>query len=242
MIKVYFYDSIQRYILSTILKDWNGEETLVLQEDIILSPDFFKAYWFASRIYRTAGSEDLFISGVALGGWSGENIINTHPDTFAVRRSIHFQAMAYTVSDRLYGFLTANERLWVNDNISDFSESIGALHRRKNLPVLIVVPTFGRMWHIGAWGMGLSGKGAARDIGAKLPWADVTHDTDLGKALVNRGVRDLFGFLCKFNGIEACCASSWKKRNKMNMFGLLCVKEPHVLDRCLVPEFRNQIQ
>ena len=63
---------------SMILKDWNGEEILVLEEDIILSPDFIKAYWFASRIYRTVGSRDLFVSGAAMGGWSGENIVRVY--------------------------------------------------------------------------------------------------------------------------------------------------------------------
>ena len=171
-----------------------------------------------------------------MGGWSGENIINTHPDTFAVRRSGCFQAMAYTVSDRLFGFLKANERIWVNDSVSDFSESITILHYQKNLPVLMVVPTLGRMWHIGAWGMGRGGRGAARDIEAKPPWADVTHDIDLEQAVVNPGVRDVFGFLCKFNGFEYTCANSLDKKRKMNMFGLLCVKQPYVLDRCLVSE------
>ena len=88
-----------------------------------------------------------------MGGWSGENIINTHPDTFAVRRSGCFQAMAYTVSDRLFGFLKANERIWVNDSISDFSESITILQYQKNLPVVMVVPTLGRNGTLarGAW-------------------------------------------------------------------------------------------
>ena len=100
----------------------------------------------------------------------------------------------------------------------------------------MVVPTLGRMWHIGAWGMGRGGRGAARAIEAKPPLADVTHDIDLEQAVVNPGVRDVFGFLCKFNGFEYTCANSLDKKRKMNMFGLLCVKQPYVLDRCLVPE------
>ena len=204
-----------------------------------MSLDFIKAYWFASRIYRTVGSRDLFVSGAAMGGWSGENIVNTHQDTFAVCRSRYFQAMAYTVSDLLYGFLKENEGLWVNDTISDFTGNIRALHRRKERPVVMVVPTLGRMWHIGAWGMGLSGMGAPRNVEAKPPWAGVKHDIDLEKAVVNPGVRDLFGFLCKLKGFQWTCDNWSDNIRGLNLFRLMCVKQPYVRDRYLVPERKN---
>ena len=222
---------------STILKDWNGEELLVLEEDIILSPDFIKAYWFGSRILRTVASRDLFVAGVALGGYSGESIINAHPDTFVVRRAFHFQAMAYTVSDRLYEYLTENEKLWINNAVADFSESISALYRHKGRLLLMVVPTLSRMWHIGAWGMGWNGKGTSRDVQRKPSWVDVTRNIDLENAVANVGVRDMFGFLCKFIGSESNCDDWWPKKRAMpNMFRLWCVKQPYVFDRCLVPE------
>ena len=147
-----------------------------------------------------------------MGGWAGENIINTHPDTFAVRRSLYFQAMAYTVSDRLYGFLKANERIWVNDSIGDFTESIGAMHGRKSLPILMVVPTMARMWHIGAWGMGLSGRGGERGVEKKSSWADAPRGIDLENAIVNPGLRDVFGFLCKLKGLGSSCDNLWAKK------------------------------
>ena len=56
-------------------------DVLFLEEDGVLSPDFVKVMWYVSEVKR----RNAHIIQFALGGWSGENMINAHPDTFVVR-------------------------------------------------------------------------------------------------------------------------------------------------------------
>lgn len=63
-------------------------DILFLEDDIELSKDAIKMIWYMLGIknshYKTVG--------VGLGGWSGENLINPHPDTVVIRYVVMIMA------------------------------------------------------------------------------------------------------------------------------------------------------
>ena len=214
------------------LKDWDGGDLLILEEDTILSPDFVKAFWFASHVKNSVAAP---ISQIALGGWSGSNLVNGHPNTFVVRRAFHFQAMAYGFNSSFFQFLWRHEEKWLHDNKSDFSESIGHFIRGRQLPFLAVAPTMARMWHIGAKGMGNSGTGGERIVPPK-PWAQTPHFLIPDEAQLNSGIRGLFGFLCppeKVVNAGRFCPESYQKFVNEHAFSNKCVKQDYVSDPCI---------
>ena len=188
----------------------------------------------------------LPVAQVALGGWSGENLINAHPDTFVIRTSIYFQPMAYSFTSSFYQFLWRHESKWLNDQNADFSGSLADLVRGSGVPLLVVVPTMGRMWHIGAKGMGLTGTGQLRPIEKNPPWKQTHRFIDLDKAELNLGVRDVWGFLCQsivFDKVTKrdsyLCPGSSDKKSKLDLFKITCMKQPFVNDRCVVDQSQN---
>ena len=233
--KLYFNSFLSCRCFRDLLRDWNGGDMLILEEDVVLSPDFVKAFWFASHVKSSVATP---ICQIALGGWSGSNLANGHPNTFAIRRCYYLQPMAYGFNSSFFRFLWRHEDEWLDDNNYDFSESIGRFIRERQTPFLAVVPTMARLWHIGAKGLGSSGTGGKRNVAAKPPWARTPHLLVPEQAQLNKGVRDLFGLLCppeKVLDAGRFCSDSYAKFVDKYAFTLKCIKQNYVSDPCIEP-------
>ena len=123
------------------------DDILFLEEDAVLSPDFVKVTWYASEVKRRNADVIQF----ALGGWSGENMINAHPDTFVVRTARDLRGIAYGLNQSTWLYFKSLERDYFADTQHDWCESMGlVLGKHNNMTGFrIVVPTLSRIWHIG---------------------------------------------------------------------------------------------
>lgn len=83
---IYIVLKIRIFFLSLLIdtfgfgSQYEGD-ILFLEDDIELSKDAIKMIWYMLRIKN---SHHKTIA-VGLGGWSGENLINPHPDTVVIR-------------------------------------------------------------------------------------------------------------------------------------------------------------
>ena len=87
----------------------------------------------------------------ALGGWSGENMINAHPETFVVRTARAVRGIAYGINQSTWLYFKTLESHYYADPQSDWCESMGLVlgKHNNNTGFRIVVPTLSRLWHIG---------------------------------------------------------------------------------------------
>jgi hypothetical protein len=199
-------------------------EAFVVEEDVELSPDALLVTAALLWYKATNALAQRFAVQTALGGWCGENKINARPDTLVVHVGRNFQPIAYTLNASDYARLRAHVlRLRSQPDIprvNDWCEEIGlALHGR----VTLLAPTVGRMYHIGAAGLGAAGVSdtkARRNIFAVPPWNPWAGDLiggngskplsvhggghDVGAGDVRHvfvldppdAVTDVFGFVC----------------------------------------------
>ena len=178
-------------------------DALFLEDDIVLAPDAIKSSHFLFKIKK----ENPNVHAIALGGWSGEHLINSKPFTFVIRRSKHFQAMAYGFN---MSFFLSVERRWKAGvakelRIRDWTEEISYLlpdaiasprERKKKGVLYMAVPTMGRMHHIGKNGLGLTGRGSIRKTNKFPPWYPYSGFLKMKPYRLLPGTRDIFGFTC----------------------------------------------
>ncbi|XP_028415146.1 uncharacterized protein LOC114538190 isoform X2 [Dendronephthya gigantea] len=121
-------------------------DILFVEEDTVLSPDFVKVMWYASEVKR----RNADIIQFALGGWSGENMINAHPDTFIVRTARSVRGIAYGINQSTWLYFKSLEKDFKSDNQADWCESMGLVlgKHNDNKGFRIIVPTLSRFWHI----------------------------------------------------------------------------------------------
>ncbi|XP_028402718.1 uncharacterized protein LOC114525536 isoform X1 [Dendronephthya gigantea] len=211
-------------------------DILFVEEDTVLSPDFVKVMWYASEVKR----RNADIIQFALGGWSGENMINAHPDTFIVRPSRDLRGIAYGINQSTWLYFKTLEKDFKADKQADWCISMGlALARHNdNTALRFVVPTLSRVWHIGVHGLGPRGNfNEKRGISAEPNWAHASRLLEPEYAQVNLGFRDILGFLCENRNKllslkEIVCPKSvqrWKRKDRNR---IMCVKQPYVNDLC----------
>ena len=87
--------------------------------------------------------------------------------------------------------------MWLNVQYADFSRSITDFVTGSGVPLLLVVPTMGCLWHIGAKRMGLTGTGQLVNMEKDTRWKQTHQFIDLDKAELNLGVTDMWVFLCQ---------------------------------------------
>ena len=106
-----------------------------------------KVTWYASEVKRRNADVIQF----ALGGWSGENMINAHPDTFVVRTARDLRGIAYGLNQSTWRYFKTLETEYYADKQNDWCESMGLVLGKasNNTGFKIVVPTLSRIWHIG---------------------------------------------------------------------------------------------
>ena len=206
-----------------------------------MSPDAIKVLWYCSRVKNTFGPD---IWQVALGGHSGQNMVNPHPDTFNVRKTTYFQAMAYAFNSTFWDLVRSHSNSIFSNTLDDFSEALALFFAwpklRKTLH--IVAPTMGRMWHVGGVGLGLGGDyKERRNVQNKTSWERTPRFIDLTKASVNQGIRDQFGILCppwertswKTFPDNLCPKKEGTYVHDYNWYDVVCLKQPHVYDKCI---------
>ena len=206
------------------LKKSYQEDVIFLEDDIILSPDAIKVLAYGIHVKKSRQR----IVGVGLGGWSGENLINAHPDTFDVRYSAFFPSMAYAFNASFWQEIKASKFMLIRND--DWSESLGLIINRFMIPrPLFILPTLGRMWHVGKTGLGLRGDGSMkRHIQVGAHWLKSPRLINLQTASVNIGVRDIFGFLCKeselqnFFTMRCLCPGSYNRFPPNRRFEIIC--------------------
>lgn len=141
------------YYLTPAGTSFNGllsgykNDILFVEEDAVLSPDFMKVTWYASEVKRRNADVIQF----ALGGWSGENMINAHSDTFIVRTARELRGIAYGINQSTWLYFKSLESDYYADKQHDWCESMGLVlgKHNNNTGFRIVVPTLSRIWHIG---------------------------------------------------------------------------------------------
>jgi len=214
---------------------------LFLEEDVVLSPDFMQVLWYALQVKNLLAHDIL---QVALGGWSGENTVNAHPDTFVVRKSYCFQPMAYAFNVSFVRRLGSEKDFNNFANISDYCYVVThlVLREREFQPWNIIVPTLSRMWHVGKLGLGAHGDSRKqRETVRKAPWELVPRLIDLTQVKVNDGVRDNYGFLCHprqmlISQIILHICDETKYPQKMR-FSLHCWQDIVMKDKCALTDF-----
>jgi alpha-1,6-mannosyl-glycoprotein beta-1,2-N-acetylglucosaminyltransferase len=184
-----------------------------VEDDAVLAPD---ALLVAAALFQEK-SRRTDIHSICLGGWSGESRILANPDTFLAVRSIYFQAMTYSLDREIFGRIDAKFRLVEGHKTgayTDWSEEITV--RRFIINLTQLTPSVGRMWHIGAVGMGWDGSGQIRrDIASKTPWdawnGTITNwNRNLSTYFLEPNeVTDVFGFVCE--PIRSSCGLESKK-------------------------------
>ncbi|EDV29675.1 uncharacterized protein TRIADDRAFT_52327 [Trichoplax adhaerens] len=207
------------------------EDVLFLEDDIELSKDAIKMIWYMLQIknsrYKTVA--------VGLGGWSGENLVNPHPDTVVIRYMLFFPGMAYAFNASVWREIKTSRFLTIK--VNDWSEALGWLWvGRYN----VIVPTLGRIWHIGAIGLGHTGDGKKRRrIEPNPAWSKSPRLVDLNKITLNTGERDLFGMYCNpsdwtpYMSVKCMCPKTRSLYPNRKHFQIVCVKFPGVYDKCI---------
>ncbi|XP_028402717.1 uncharacterized protein LOC114525535 [Dendronephthya gigantea] len=211
-------------------------DILFVEEDTVLSPDFVKVMWYASEVKR----RNADIIQFALGGWSGENMINAHPDTFIVRTARDMRGIAYGINQSTWLYFKTLEKEFNADKQADWCESMGLVlgKHNDNKGFRIVVPTLSRIWHIGVHGLGPGGDFYwKRGITAQPNWAHASRLLEPKHAQVNLGLRDILGFLCESRIEfwflkETECLNSFARWKGKDRNRIMCVKQPYVHDLC----------
>ena len=205
-------------------------DVIFLEDDIILSPDALKVFKYSmGQKSRYEG-----VLAAALGGWSGENVINAHPDTFVIRRSFYFPSMAYAFNVSTWNIIKSSN-FFLHRN-RDWSEALGDIvNKRLGWVPFYIVPTLGRIWHIGSHGLGLKGDSSMiRHVELRAHWTKAPRLINLHTANVNKGYRDLFGFYCgNFVKKSALCPSSYFRFPAGRRFDIICVDAGKGLEPCI---------
>ena len=124
--------------------------------------------------------------------------------------------------------------MWLNDQYAHFSGSIADIVTGSGVPLLLVVPTMGCLWYIGAKGMGLTGTGQPLNMEKDPRWKQTHRFIDLDKAELNLGVTDMWVFLCQSIVFDIftkrdnyLCSGSFDKKRKLDLFKITCMKQQH---------------
>ncbi|RDD39485.1 hypothetical protein TrispH2_008763 [Trichoplax sp. H2] len=206
------------------------DDIIFLEDDIILSPDALKVFRYG--IYQKNRHNSVI--AVALGGWSGENVINAHPDTFIVRRSFHFPSMAYAFNVSTWKIIKSSK--FLKHRNRDWSEALGDIvNRRLGWVPYFIVPTLGRIWHIGSQGLGLRGDSSMRrHVELRAHWTKAPRLINFHSAKVNKGYRDLFGFYCgQFILKSSLCPRSYIRFPPGRRFDIICIDAGNGPEPCL---------
>ena len=208
-------DSWYTMVATAFSQIGQNTDVLFLEDDVVLSPDALTV----ACVLFDAKRNDPDVHGIALGGWSGEHLINAQPDTLAVRLAFNFQGMAYGIDRRLFAFLQKRRQLvLLNETLSkqaaihkDWTTAIPMylglnLSTGKATPaeLVLLVPTMGRMYHIGAVGLGQDGNGKRkRHIPPHPPWFPYSNFTHNASFTILPERRDVYGFVC--NPLRTSC-------------------------------------
>ncbi|EDV21246.1 uncharacterized protein TRIADDRAFT_60274 [Trichoplax adhaerens] len=212
------------------------KDVIFLEDDIILSPDAIKVFSYGIQVKKSRQR----VIAVGLGGWSGENLINAHPDTFDIRYSAFFPSMAYAFNASFWKTIKTSKFLKIPNN--DWSESLGLIiNRFINPRPLFLLPTLGRLWHVGKAGLGLRGDGSIRrDVQIAAHWLKSPRLINLETASVNTGIRDIFGFVCKESELRniftmrCLCPQSYQRFPPDRRFEIVCYQfGNYIRDPCL---------
>lgn len=197
-------------------------DILFFEEDVVLSEDVLEVAWFASFVKNTLSNIQQF----ALGGEAGENTVNGHPDSFVVRKAVRFLRNAYGFNVTTWKVLSLmKEQSW---HAEEWNIALGKMIVETNdlKAFHVVVPTVAR-YHNSV-------------KNERLPWSLATRTIDMSSATVNRGIRDVYGYLCDPSVLvpvddvrEAECPCVRRKWDAKRSRGLYCAIQPfHVQDEC----------
>ena len=180
-------------------------DVLFLEDDIVVAPDAIDV----ARFLFSVKLKNNDVHAISLGGWSGEHLVNVNPRTVVIRRSKHFQAMAYGFNESFFRSIKKRRDMGVADflGIQDWTVElpfllngarISSKKKFKKGLLYLAVPTMGRMHHLGKFGLGQNGRGSVRNNIKHLPpWAPFSKFSDIGAYQLLPQRRDLFGFTCK---------------------------------------------
>jgi len=221
-------------MMDYVFFEWNQTQVFIVEDDAVLAPD---GLLVAAALLKERRKSATVTHSIVLGGWSGKNRINAHPNTYHMVRSLFFQAMAYSMdrdvfvtvktqfdalqAKRRNGRLTKSEQ----QERQDWTEEIAARNWLVNITQLS--PSLGRMRHIGEYGMGYTGKGEKRKLVPSAPWN--YFETELLNAsrtidsfrMFPTDVTDLYGFVCRPSAVTCGleCEIEGTGRGKGFFFG-----------------------
>jgi hypothetical protein len=146
-----------------LLSDYDGD-IVFLEDDILISPDFFTALDAAVRFKKQSNG---IAQVLAMGGWGGEHQIDSDPSTFTLKLSHAFPTMGYAFNRLLWNQIQKIEdaaknddslpdwsmciakHLWQRAVEKDFPLELVGFHQRNGIKV--IQPTVSRVWHMGAF-------------------------------------------------------------------------------------------
>lgn len=192
-----------------LLEPYNGD-VIFLEDDLLVSPDFFQTLDKVSRVKRSANGTAAF----AMGGWGGENMLNAEPAGILRRASTAFPTMGYGFNRSLWQRIEENlERVLRGmPNFQDWSDAVGRAlteeYARTNDSTLasfaikyetdVIQPTLSRVWHVGRKSsIGIDGD---REVSQDAPWSQWAHLLASGVKLnytLKKGRYNPYGRLCK---------------------------------------------
>ena len=164
------------------------------------------------------------IAQFSLGTWGGQNLINAHPDTFAVRVSRGYHKFVYAINVSNWETLSNVQEQFLEDLNPVWPEAVGDAMSLGDQGIRTIVPTLSRYWLMSP------PTPNALTRSSFPPW--LFSPLPMGEnATLNFGVRDSLGFLCanhdKLNDgplQNAICYCSFWIHEKITV---------HSLPRCL---------
>ena len=199
---------MMRYLFHTM----NEKEVLILEDDAVLAPD---ALLVAAKLFEHK-KKRMDVHGIALGGFAGANKANANPNEFMAVHPHFFRQLAFSMDVELFDQIdqkfsmqqsilqskdTTQEQMEEENRveIADLTMEFG--HRNFVPKVTQLIPSVGRLHHIGLMGMGENGNGQGRKM-VPIPW-EHWEDTINNQSrtmdsmyLYPRQVTDEYGFLC----------------------------------------------
>ena len=186
---------------------------------------------------------------LSLGIWGGHNLINAHPDTFAIRQSREMNALVYGMNQSNWKTLLRLQRNFLEDLNPDWTLSVGDTLSKDSggFGIQTIVPTLSRYWSITSSDVPQPEQNTGHVIDSESslarpsfpPWLLSPRLININSSIVNDGVRDSLGFLCNkahtFNdGLAAntiCYCSFWTWKNTPSPSFPRCL--PQGKDHCL---------
>jgi len=215
--KIVWIEAMAKFWQMAITEFGHRGDVVFLEDDLIVAKDFFLAALHAAHFKNSMSfcddhpcSRVRRVDVFALGGWGGENMINSESWTFAWKTIDAFPTMAYGFNFEFWSSqLLRLMPVLLHSKNPDWALALGhvlSLHRNASgaahSEIEILQSTLSRVWHTGR----KSAVGSRHKVHDRPPWQDAillgggsegqdrNHNPE---PHVLPGRRNFFGFLCR---------------------------------------------